>query len=413
MQLEKKRFFELFLLFLIFFNLLFSLANLTSNFFYFALFSFLPFLFASLFLFLFSPQSDHLLLPLTYFLFSVGFLEIARLNFDLASRQLLWLNLSFLFALPLFFFKNTSRLKNYSYLFGFLGLALLFLPVLFGHEAGGARLWLKIGSYSFQPAELGRLFLIIFFASYLEKNAELLSQGTVKVGWWWLPHPKHLGPLLFITFSALIFLIYLKDIGFSVLFFFLFLLLLYGSTGRLFYLFSGSFLFLIGSFLVYLNFSHVRARIEIFLNPWQDIEGKGYQLIQSFFGMAEGGVLGLGLKKGFPQLIPAASTDFIFSAIKEELGFLGALGVIISLMLLYSRLIKTSFLADEDFLKILLAGLAYGLAIQSFVIVGGLMGLLPLTGVTLPWVSYGGSSLLAQVLSLFLALKISGEISEK
>lgn len=413
MPLEKKWFFEFFLLFLVFFNLLLSLANLTSNFFYFSLLSILPFFLTSIILLLFFPRSDHLLLPLTYYLFSVGLTEIARLNFNLATRQLIWLNLSFLLALTLFFLKSTSRLKNYSYLFGFLGLALLFLPVLLGYEAGGARLWLKIGSLSFQPAELGRLFLIIFFASYLEKNAELLSQGTVKIWRWWLPHPKHLGPLLFLTSLALIFLIYLKDIGFSVLFFFLFLLLLYGSTGRFFYLFTGNLLFLIGSFLVYLNFAHVQARIKIFLNPWQDIEGRGYQLVQSFFGMAEGRMVGPGLTKGFPQLIPAAATDFIFSAIKEELGFLGALTVIISLMLLYYRLIRISFLASEGFPKILLAGLAYGLAIQSFVILGGLMGLLPLTGVTLPWVSYGGSSLLVQVFSLFLALKISGEVIEQ
>ncbi len=401
------------MLFLVFLNLLLSLSSLTSNFFYFALFSFLPFLLVSFLLFLFLPGSDPLFLPLAYFLFSLGLVEISRLNLALASRQLIWLNLSFLLALPLLFIKNVSSLKNYSYLFGFLGLILLFLPVLFGYEAGGARLWLRIGNFSFQPSELGRLFFIIFFASYLEKNAELLSQGTVKLGRWWLPHPKHLAPLLFLTFSALLFLIYIKDIGFSVLFFFLFLLLLYRSTARLFYLLSGSLLFSLGSFLIYLNFSHVRARIEIFLNPWQDIEGKGYQLVQSFFGMAEGGIFGLGLKKGFPQLIPAAPTDFIFSAIKEELGFLGALALIVALLLLYYRLIKKAFLADDEFLKILLSGLAYGLALQTFVILSGILGLLPLTGITLPWVSYGGSSLLVQVFSLLLALKISGETSEK
>lgn len=399
------------MLFLVFLNLLLALSNLTSNFFYFAFFSFLPFFLTSLLLFYFSPKSEHLFLPLAYFLFSLGLVEIARLNFNLASRQLFWLSLSFLLALPLIFLRDISSLKNYSYLFGFFGLALLFLPLLFGYEAGGARLWLRIGSFSFQPAELGRLLFIVFFASYLERNAELLSQGTVKLWRWWLPHPKHLGPLLFLTFTALVFLIYIKDIGFSVLFFFLFLLLLYGSTWRLFYLLSGSIFFLFGSFLIYLVFPHVQARIEIFLNPWQDVGGRGYQLVQSFFGMAEGGIFGLGLKKGFPQLIPAATTDFIFSAIKEELGFLGALALIISLMLFYYRLIKNSLLAKDGFEKILLAGLAYGLAIQSFIILAGVLGMLPLTGVTLPWVSYGGSSLLVQVFSLFLALKISGKTS--
>jgi cell division protein FtsW (lipid II flippase) len=369
---------------------------------------FLPFFLFHLYLRFFKKECDYFILPATFFLLSMGMIEIFRISPALGEKQIFSLYLStFLCALLLHSLRKNKWLESYSYLLGLLGIILLLLLLFVGREVRGAKLWLRLGGFSFQPGEISKILLLVFLASYLSEKREVLARGGRLFWKVWLPHLRHLGPLILALSLSLLILIYLKDLGFSFLIFFIFLLLLYVSTARFLYLSFGTFLFLFSAFICYLNFAHVQTRIKIWLNPWQDFYGRGFQILQGYFGMISGGVFGTGIGKGFPNQIPAASTDFIFASIVEEMGILGGLALIIAFIVLVSRGFLIASKAGEGFTSLFSLGIILSFSLQALIILGGVTGILPLTGLTLPFVSYGGSSLLSSSLSLSLLLHFS------
>lgn len=363
---------------------------------------------------IFSPGSDPYLLPLAALIGSLGLAMIYRLNPEKAFYQLAWIGLSlFLLMLILVFLKNYHRLADYKYLLAVTGLGLLLSPIFFGVEIRGARLWLKLFNFSFQPAEIAKILLVLFLAAYLSEKKELLSVGTRRLMGLWLPETKHFGPLLVMWGISLAILVWEKDLGSSFLFFSLFLGLLYLATGRGIYVAFGVLLFSLDATGCYYLYDHVQVRIDLWFNPWQDLSGKGYQLGQSLFAIAAGRLFGAGLGLGNPNLIPAAHTDFIFSSWLEETGFLGGLGLLLVYLLFAYRGFKTALTSGKEYGKLLAGGLAFAFSIQTFVIMGGVTRLIPLTGITLPFFGYGGSSLLANFILLGFLLNISEEREEK
>ncbi len=379
-------------------------------------FYFIPLLTGALFLIghlalrILCPKADFLLFPFAYFLLTMGLLVIFRLNSSQAYYQLAWLVISIGgFILLLILLKNPKELEEYKYLCVILGISLLLLPIFYGVEIKGARLWLKIGSFSFQPVEVAKILLVIFLSAYLKEKKELLAQGTKEFLGFKLPEPKHFGPLILTWSVSLAILIFIKDLGFSFLFLGTFLALLYIATNKKTYLVLGIFLFLSGATTCYLIYPHVSTRINIWITPWHEIEQKGYQIVQSLFALANGGILGTGLKRGYPYLIPASSTDFIFSSLCEELGFLGGFALILTFLLFSYRGFRIALSSSDEFIQLLASGITIIFSLQTFIILGGVTKLIPLTGLTLPFVSYGGSSLLSNFLSLGILLSLSKE----
>lgn len=355
-------------------------------------------------------NSDQYLLPISVMLFSTGFVLLLRLNYNIALKQLIWLMVGLgAMVSVLRWLPSYRKLEEYKYLSIIIGLTALLGTVLFGEEAGGATSWIALGSLRFQPAELVKIFLVIFLASYLEEKRELLLVGTRSILGVNFPELRYVGPLLVMWGLSVVFLVFQRDLGTALLFFGTFLAMVYMATGRTAYVAGGLGLFGVSAGVLYLIFTHVQTRVAIWLNPWEDIENKGYQLTQSLFALATGGITGTGLGQGSPEFIPAVHTDFIFSAVGEELGFLGAGGVIILYLFLVYRGFKIALSAADDFGVLLAAGLTGLLAIQTFVILGGILKVIPLTGITLPFMSYGGSSLLTNFVLVALLLKISQE----
>jgi len=287
----------------------------------------------------------------------------------------------------------------------------LLLPLVpgLGREINGARLWVRAGPFTVQPGEAAKVLLVIFFAAYLVEKRELLTSSTRRIGRLRLPDPKHLGPLLVPWAVSILIMVQQKDLGSSLLFFAVFVAMLYIATERSAYLVVGAVLFAIAVAFSYSAFGHVQLRIDTWVNPWSDPRGNGYQLVQSLFAFGSGGFQGTGLGLGHPNLIPVATTDFIFAAIAEELGLLGTIAVVITIVLLVGSAFRIAIQAQRPFPKLFAAGLATILGVQSFVIIGGVTRVIPLTGVTLPFVSYGGSSLIANFVILALLLRISDE----
>ena len=373
---------------------------------------FLLFLAAHLSCRFFLPKADYSFLPCAFLLVSLGTIMIYRLKPSLIWLQLLWVGIGILaitFVLILFGGKNYRLLENYKYICVLTGISLLLSPVFFGKEIYGAKLWLIIGPLSFQPAEIAKLLIIIFLAAYLKEKSELLSTATRRVGKIDVPDLKHFGPLLVMWVISLVILVLEKDLGSSLLFFGTFLAMLYVATGRTAYVIAGGALFFAGAAACYGIFPHVQTRIDIWLNPWFDVTGKGYQIVQSLFAIASGGISGSGLGRGFPFHIPAVHTDFIFSAICEELGLLGGVAVASVYLLIVYRGLKVGLQTEDVFGKLLAVGLTSVFAIQSWVIMAGVTKLIPLTGITLPFMSYGGSSILSNFILLGLLLSISAE----
>lgn len=358
----------------------------------------------------FAPRADPLFLPVAALLSLLGLLMVYRLRPDLAPFQIAWIGIGVVAALAtLAFVRESAALGRYKYTAALAGLILLLLPIFFGHTVGGARLWLRIAGLSFQPSEIGKVLLVVFLAAYLEEKRELLSISTRRWGPLWIPEPKHLGPLITTWVVSLVILVFERDIGTSLLFFGFFLAMVYIATGRAAYVGLGSVLFMAGVVAAYFIVPHVQTRVDLWLDPWQDISGRGYQIVQSLFAFGSGGVLGAGLGFGRPFYIPAAHTDFIFAAIGEELGLTGAVGVLLAYLLFTARGLVIAERARNDFSRLLASGLALIIALQALVIVGGVTRLIPLTGVTLPLMSYGGSSILANFVLLALLLRVSDE----
>ena len=355
-------------------------------------------------------QADAVLLPMALLLNGIGYVFIARLDEDKAAQQAGWTALGVaVFIATLFVVRRVRDLERWRYTFALGGLALLLMPLLpvIGHEVNAARLWVRVGPMSFQPGEFAKIALAIFFGAYLVEKRELLEHGTVRILGQWFPDPKHLGPVLTAWGFSLVVMVFERDLGSSLLFFALFVTMLWMATGRGTYVFIGAVLFAAGSFAAWRVFTHVQARVDIWLDPWPVADTSGYQVVQSMFAFGSGGVAGTGIALGSPGRIPAATTDFIFAAIGEELGLLGTTAVVAGFLLMVGAGLRIALQASNDFEKLLAAGLTTILGIQTFIILGGVTRLVPLTGITLPFVSYGGSSLLANYVLLALLLRIS------
>jgi cell division protein FtsW (lipid II flippase) len=368
-----------------------------------------------------APQADPYLLPMAALLTAVGVTEIYRLDPTDAFRQGLWIVVAVgalagaLFLLHL----DYRRLEGYKYLCGLGAIGLLVMPALplIGQSINGARLWIHFGSLQFQPGELAKVLLIVFLAGYLREKREVLAQGRL----------KDFGPLLVIWGGAMLVLVETNDLGSALLYFGIFLAMLYVATGRVLFVGIGAGLFVGGSAAVYQFVPHVRERITIWLHPWTDhpvycaLNGKmlprqdcaSYQLVKSLYSVANGAYGGTGLGKGTFEttaghpLIPYLNTDFIYSAIAQELGLIGAAALLLVYMLFVARGMKIAMLADDGFSKLLATGLTFAFALQTFIIVGGILRLIPLTGITLPFVSYGGSSVVANFVLLAGLLLVS------
>jgi cell division protein FtsW (lipid II flippase) len=361
----------------------------------------------------FAPRADPALFPTAAVLVGLGFAMIFRLSGGLATEQATWIVVGLIaYAVTLIVVRDARMLDAYTYTIGLLGLLLLLLPVApgIGRTINGARLWVQIGPIGFQPAEIGKVLVVIFLASYLTQKRELLTVATARIGPLRLPPAKHLGPVLVAWGASLAILFLQKDLGASLLYFGIFVVMLWVATGRAAYLVIGLILFVVGAYAGWLMFDHVQLRVDIWLHALDPgkVFAQGYgQLAQAEFGMASGGIVGTGLGQGSPGLIPFASTDFIFAAIGEELGLLGTTAVLLLILVLVGKGLRVALRAPDGFSTLLAVGLSTLVALQAFVIIGGVMRIIPLTGVTLPFVSYGGSSLVSNFVLLALLVRVS------
>ena len=354
--------------------------------------------------------ADPLLLPTAALLHGLGYVMIARLSDHWAGLQATWSLVGVAaFALTLFFVERPSDLQNYQYTSLALGLGLLLLPMVpgIGFTSGGARIWVSVGPINFQPGEFAKILLAVFFAAYLAERRELIVQGHTKILGVTLPELRHLAPILVAWAVSVVVMVGEKDLGSSLMFFTLFVVMLWVATERTSFLVMGIGLFVGGAVIAYNLFSHVQTRVEIWLNPWDQYTERGYQPIQALFALANGGMTGTGLGIGDPGAIPAAHNDFIFAALGEELGLLGGVAILSAFVLLVGAGMRTALRAQRDFEKLLATGLTTIVAIQTFIIIGGVLRVVPLTGVTLPFMSYGGSSLVANYMLLGLLIAIS------
>lgn len=367
------------------------------------------------------PNADPYLFPLMALLTAIGLVMIYRLDSELAKSlardQANWFVVGLvLFAVVVQTLRDYSVLERYRYTIAVIGIILLLAPrlPLIGAQVNGAYLGIKIGPLAFQPAELAKICIVIFLASYLREHRELLVVGARRVLGVTLPPLKHLGPLLVVWGAAMFMLIFIRDLGSSLMFFAAFLALIYVATGRLSFVVIGMAMFLVGAWVIYSTVPHVTDRVDIWLDPYQDPGDAGYQVLQSMFAQADGGLFGKGFAEsmvvipgGTDPLLPAAQTDLIYTLIVSELGLFGGSAIVITYLLIAARGFKVALMANDGFSKLLATGLTAVFAFQAFVIIGGVTRVIPLTGVTLPLVSYGGSSILANFILLALLLLIS------
>ncbi len=363
-----------------------------------------------------APNADSILLPLAALLNGVGYVFIVRLDEAqedggrLAGLQSLWTAVGIgAFIATLVLVRRARDLERYRYTFAVVGIVLLVLPLVpvIGRTINGSRIWISLGPVNFQPGEPAKVVLAIFFAGYLVEKRELLALSTFRLGPLHLPDPKYLGPVVLAWGASLVVMTLEKDLGSSLLFFFLFVVMLWVSTGRTTYVTVGTSLFIMGALFAYSQFSHVRDRVEIWLDPWPVAKAEGFQVVEASFALADGGIAGTGIGLGTPTRIPEVETDFIFAAIGEELGLLGGTAILCAYILMVGAGLRIALRADSAFDTLLATGLTTLLGIQAFIIVGGITRVLPLTGVTLPFVSYGGSSLVLNYVLLALLLRIS------
>jgi cell division protein FtsW (lipid II flippase) len=365
------------------------------------------------------PHADPYLFPLVALLACFGLVMIFRIDEDLAREQAQWFFVGLIvFAATIVALRDYRVLEQYRYVIAAAGIGLLVLPrvPVIGGETNGAYLAVKVGPISFQPAELAKIAIVIFLASYLRDNRQLLVTAGRRVLGVTFPPLKYFGPLLAVWGAAMALLFFIQDLGSSLMFFGGFLALLYVATNRLSFVVVGFTLFAVGARVLYSVRPTIGNRVDAWLNPFDsetyDRVGGSYQIAQSLFAQADGGVFGRGfgqalLADGKTQLLPAAHTDLIYAVITNELGLAGAAGVILVYLLIVQRGFKTAITARDSFSKLLAVGLTAVLALQVFVIVGGVTKVIPLTGVTLPFVSYGGSSIVANFILLALILLVS------
>ena len=357
-----------------------------------------------------APGADPAILPIVFVLSGIGITFVTRLAPDMAMSQLIYLFIGVaLMVVTLAVVKNLEAVKRYKYTLGIIGVALLLLPMFVGTEINGSKLWITIGSFSIQPGEFAKIFIVLFIAGYLSENRERLSISYHEVLGFKVPRLRLLLPLFLIWGLCLLVVVFERDLGSAVLFYTIFLVMLYVATGRLSYVVIGLVLLLIGGYAAYSLLDHVQVRFEIWLDPFADAQGDGYQLVQSLYSLADGGLFGVGIGNGMADSIPVVESDFIFSAIGEEMGLLGASAVLILYMLFAIRGFTTAARAKSDLAAFSAAGLTTSISFQAFLIVGGVTRLIPLTGVTLPFMSQGGSSLLSSFIVVGLLLRAGDE----
>ena len=354
--------------------------------------------------------TDLTLFPAAMLLASLGLIMIGRLKPALFLTQMRWLLLGLIVYLFLVFLgERVLRLLSYPYLLGVFCLLLLCSALFFGTEIGGSRNWIVFGPFAVQPSEFGKIVIIMFLAAYLTEHREVLTLPRHRLLWLKLPVLRFIAPLLLIWGIAILMFVVQRDLGSALLFFGIAVSMTYMATGRKSYVALAFAFFLGAAALSYSFFSHVRVRFNIWLDPWSDPSGSAYQVVQSLFALGSGGVWGAGFAHGHPNLIPEVHTDFIFAAIAEELGLLGSLGVMLVFALFFYRAIRIALACREETRILLAAGIAVVFLLQAFIIIAGVTKFLPLTGITLPFVSYGGSSMIAS----FMLLGILTVLSKK
>jgi cell division protein FtsW (lipid II flippase) len=362
-----------------------------------------------------APLADPYLLPTVGLLTAIGLVELDRISPELAADQAIWVAVGgavfvgVLLALP-----DHRVLERYRYLIGLTGVGLLVITMIFGTRINGARLWIEIGGgQTVQLGEVAKVLIVIFLAAYLRDKRELLAVPTRRVMGVPAPPMSALGPVLVFLAACLALVVILNDFGTALLFLGVFLAMIYLASGRAAYTVIGLALFLVGSAAVYTVVPRIESRVENWIQPFDDAQGQGYQLVQSLYALAEGGVLGPGLGRAFlvnadgSTVVPALPTDFMFSAVATELGYVGGVGILLGFLVLIQRGFVIAAGANDGFSKLLAGGLTATIGLQALIIIGGVIRLIPLTGVTLPFMSYGGSSVVTNFALVALLLIIS------
>jgi cell division protein FtsW (lipid II flippase) len=370
-------------------------------------------------------RTDQVLLPAVAMLGGIGLLLMQRLpqglvtqslgplELGLGQLQVMWLLIAIAVLAVLALAVRSDRwLRTYKYTWAAAGITLLLLTFVFGTDVNGARLTLSIGPISGQPSELLKVILVVFLAGYLSENRSLLAEESTRLGPIRLPPLPYLAPMVAMWAIALGVVVVQRDLGAALLFFAVFLALLYVATGRPSYVAGGVVLFLVGSWVLYQLFGHVQQRVDNWLDPFRDPSGAGFQTVQALYAFARGGILGVGLGAGLPTIggnlpVPAVHTDYPLAALGEELGLVGLLAIMGLYLVVVERGLRIAASAHDEFRAILAAGLSLVIGIQAFIIAAGNLKLIPLTGITLPFISYGGSSLLANAIAVGLLLALS------
>lgn len=372
-----------------------------------------------------APYADPLLLPSVSALNMLGLAMIHRLDAAAAQRaasngsppptpdvylQLTWMLVGLIaFIVVLTFVGDHRRLQRFTFTAGFAGIVLLFLPLLpvIGTEVNGAQLWISLFGLTFQPGELAKVALTIFFAGFLVGRRHSLALVHKKILGIGIPRGKDVGPLFLVWIFALLVLILERDLGTSLLLFGLFTVMLYVATGRRSWVLIGALLLAVGGALAYRLFGHVQIRFDVWLRPFDDANGNGYQIVQSLYGLANGGIFGTGWGQGYPQLVPFAKTDFITSALGEELGLMGLIAILLLFAIIVERGARAAVATRDPFGNLFAIGLTTVIGLQTFIVIGGVTRLVPLTGLTTPFLSYGGSSLVANYIIIGILIRIS------
>ena len=370
-------------------------------------------------------RGDQLLLPAVGAMGAVGMIMLNRLPQELAgtsalgielgmvATQLVWFAIGIVAMLAIAIgVRDDGVLRHYKYSWAAIGIGLLAATLLIGYEVNGARLWIDLGPVSVQPGEFLKIVLVVFIAAYLAETRTLLTSARMRIGFLSVPPLPYFLPMLALFAVVMLIVVRLNDLGTALLFFGTFLTMLFVATGRRSYVLIGLILFLGGSFVAYQLFGHVQARIDVWLDPFADPLGAGFQPVRAIYALGRGGVFGEGLGQGLITLggsltIPYVHTDFIFTAVAEELGLLGAFALLGFAAVVVFRGLRIAALARDDFSGLLAVGLTASLGLQALIIIAGNTKLVPLTGITLPFVSYGGSSILASFIMVGLLLSIS------
>lgn len=371
-----------------------------------------------------APDADPLILPIAVLLNTVGIAQIYRIDLSKGDtgweaysvRQLVWSVIALVIATAvLTLLRNHLTLYKYTFVSGLGAVVLLLLPMLpfIGQEINGARVWIHIGGFSFQPGEVAKILLAVFFAGYLVRNADALSMVGKKVLGIRFPRGRDLGPLIVFWLVAMAVLVFQRDLGTSLLYFGLFLSMLYLATGRIGWIILGVGLFLFGGILASQTLDYVGNRFANWLDPFADPLGASYQLVQGLFGMANGGMTGTGLGQGFPGDTPESRSDYIFASLGEEIGLVGLFVILAAYLLLIGRALRIGFAGQDDFGKLLAAGLGFAIALQVFIVAGGVTRVIPLTGLTMPFLAAGGSSLVSNWIIIALLLRMSNSVRNR